>query len=183
MGANSKELLENAIINRIPGGLLGFLGIKSGGLGPGRFLYDVRGVVNVLEHWELGSIQYINDVMSATPPQDALTINSFVVPAGELWHVRGFGLSGASIPVASITSIQIGAGISKDIGGGVNYFVPVTDFEVFNFSTNATTWMVRAPSDFWLLPSDSLKVRSTLISGAGAAMTHRSYAQVVKYAV
>lgn len=184
MGASNKELLETAIINRVSGGLLGFLGIKSGGLGPGRLLYDVRPTVDMRTYWELGSTVTITQSQSATPPTTASTFANFLVPQGELWYVSDFGAAGNSVPVASITSVGMSFGVHRAIGG-VNFTMPVTPWQVFNFiAANAENWATQIVKPFWMFAGDQIAWRTSLLGGAGGAgMTANVMANVVKYTV
>lgn len=143
-------------INRLPIGLLGFLGIKNGGAYP-------RDLASVLAPtWDLAQLyENANSENSATVvSMAALGYTSFVtVPTGETWHVL----------LASIATGTLGAGVTIEFGIATTDAAVLTTIAVtpmVGSRTAGARFAATLQDPIFLLPGSTIGVNVTqLVAG------------------
>lgn len=154
-------------INKLPDGLLGFLGIKNGGQAPAALPPILSPTID-LTGWYLRSYLTRAKLTAGPPAVGSISqVGVTAVPAGETWYVHRFS---ASVNIPAGDAIRFSIGLSQAQG-----FAP-DDYEslaVNQTSTGLTgsaalEWTVASCGDFWLRPGEQLAIMTLAKTGAGA---------------
>jgi hypothetical protein len=106
-------MLTPPTINKSPGGLLGFLGLKNGGRNPSQF-----GEL-VAPTWDLSPLYlYTNTEYTETLPSAAAIgyVPAFTVPNGEFWYVHEYGVYSAVLGAGQSVTWALAM---RDPGGSI----------------------------------------------------------------
>lgn len=94
------DILARSPVQRAASTLIGFLGLKSAGVGPGRLLYEIRPTVDLTDYWEADAGARQRQQLAALGPFTAGNQSTAVLaspPAGEAWRIKEAGLVSGSL--------------------------------------------------------------------------------------
>lgn len=161
-----------AAINKLPGGLLGFLGIKNGGEYP-RDLSTV-----LLPTWDLSQFYaaYNSEYVTANVGVAAIGANAaFTVPQDQAWLVLEF--SASSVTLGAGQTIQLGLQYTDAGAGATTHIESPTN--VATVGLRAMVAMERTP--LYLNPGSTLG--STCVQLAAGPVTVAFSARVARLAL
>ena len=173
----SEDLLKRSPINRLAPGLLGFLGLKSAGAGPGRLGFEVQPTFNLQEFWQLERYAYDSKGGFAVAGAAVTSANAQIpaVVAGENWLILGCGVRFRGL-AATVTALH--GGLFVNAGGGANQTgVPVHGWNILGLGLVNAVVATKVPAPFWLLSGESVGIDVTCI-GAGGGFLELNYRYV-----
>lgn len=131
------------VVQRIPNGLLGWFGIKNGGVNPTDVSATLDPSIDMLEWYLLGDVETAQVTFST----NALGFNSGVqVPAGEWWYLHSASVL-VTVPAAGNITVACGTSF-QGAGGGSN----AHRFGDFINSSNPTDTMLAVYNGGIFLP-------------------------------
>lgn len=140
-------------INRIPGGLLGFLGIKNGGRNPDALAGYVQGCMDLTDWYLQTNRLYMRTGINIA----ALNFTNFyTAPPGEFWYIQHASfitsVLGAGQTIQAVPCVQDASGLRQ---------VAVADTPAA--ATVGAVFSVQA-RDFWVMPGESLGIYTTQLA-------------------
>lgn len=148
-------------INRLPLGVLGFLGIKNGGRYPDQPTTNLAWVWS-LEDFYLGAN---SEFVTATINPAALgSVNALTVPAGELWFVSNYGVGSGTLGAGQ--SLQYALSITDPSNTVSMPLSPVS-----NLASTGNRASLGALPSFVLPTGWSLAIQVTTIAAGPIACT------------
>jgi len=154
-------------INRIPGGLLGLLGLKSLGRNPDTLLSDVRPTVDLMRLYMTGQPQMVTSIVGVTGNGFLTPIVTHTVPNGKCWFVIGHAVEGLSNP-GTVAQFAAAAGYPLGAAGVVTPQWAASTMRVYpvNAGRNEISTLIEAA-----LPSNPFVAAPGCQFGAYVAVT------------
>jgi len=162
-----------AWINKIPSGLLGFLGIKNGGQNPTELSQILVPTVSLRELYELQGVTY----SAATSTISALGATLFGIPGSgatgsSFFHTLNFGVA-VNCTVGTNIFYQIGTYRSSQA-----FFTPYSGVIYADSTFNSTVWTGVAATDVWTGPDEQLCIFVHALTGTPGL---RAYSRSIQY--
>lgn len=164
--------MNPAFINRIPSGLLGFLGIKNGGENPQQLSNILVPMLDLIPLYDLQGVEYSQAVSTL-----GAGVTTFGIPGSNnrpssFFHTLNFGVA-----------VNCGAGANCYYQIGVYrasqaFFVPLGPIVYADNAVASTIWTGSAAVDVWTGPDEQLAINCYSVSGAPAL---RTWSRAVEY--
>jgi len=161
-----------AFINRIPSGLLGFLGIKNGGENPQELSKILVPTVDLIPLYDLQGVTYTQGFSTLT---SGVTIFGFPLSGNtgsSYFHTLNFGVA---------VGCGVGANCFYQIGvyrASQTIFVPLAPVVYADNTVASTVWTGSAAVDVWTGPDEQLAINCYSVSGAPSL---RAWSRSVEY--
>jgi len=153
-----------APINRLPTGLLSFLGTKAMGVNPGSLAGELVPVMDLTKWYVTSTFENV-----ATNANTITTGDSFptgvVVPAGEVWYVDSFTVRVANAGASSASGVQA---FVRIIAGGT-YIRGYISEQSAALVAATDVVLLRIPGPFFMLPGEQPAISCSVAAGTPTA--------------